>query len=89
MKVLKEGPGWSIEKNCTGKGNGGGGCGALLAVEREDIFLTSDGDYTGCAEYFFTFKCPCCDVMTNLTNDEVPSIVQRALYNERLMRLRR
>lgn len=37
MRVLKEGPGWSIEQVCTGKGNGGGGCGAVLAVEKEDI----------------------------------------------------
>lgn len=44
MKVLKPGreqTGWAREAECTGHGNGGGGCGALLLVERDDVYETS------------------------------------------------
>jgi hypothetical protein len=40
MKVLEKGPGWSMEVVCTGRGNGGCGCGAKLLVERGDVYLT-------------------------------------------------
>lgn len=44
MKVLKEGTKFGIEKTCTGEGNGGGGCRALLFVEADDIGHTSRSD---------------------------------------------
>lgn len=43
MKIIKEGrkqTGWSKELTCTGKGNGGGGCGAVLLVEQTDLYNT-------------------------------------------------
>ena len=74
MKVLKKGrkqKGWSTEATCTGKGNGGGGCGATLLVEEPDIFRTQTsamGEITTCA----TFECSECGVWTDLgTSDGV------------------
>lgn len=34
---------WSKECECTGQGNGGNGCGAILVVEWSDLFLTCMG----------------------------------------------
>ena len=47
MKILKVGLGWGIEQICTGKGNGGGGCGATLQVEKDDIYMKSKVYYDG------------------------------------------
>jgi hypothetical protein len=70
MKVLKPGraqKGWAKEYECTGKGNGNGGCGALLLVEQGDLFHT-----TQCArdetDYFVTFKCAACGVKTDIAD---------------------
>jgi len=57
MKVLEKGRGWSLKQVCTGKGNGNGGCGAKLLIERGDIYVTHSYDYGGGHERFFTFKC--------------------------------
>lgn len=76
MKIIKKGreqKGWSKEHTCTGKGNGGGGCGALLLVSENDLYMTSRSDYTGDTDYFTTFKCPCCGVETDI--EGVPSRV--------------
>ena len=40
MEVLKKGEAWSLNIMCTGNGNGNGGCGALLKVSAEELFLT-------------------------------------------------
>ena len=74
MKVLQKGRqqrGWSIEATCTGIGNGGGGCGARLLVEQPDIYQTSSScrDET---DYFATFQCPECFVLTDLPDRMVP-----------------
>jgi endogenous inhibitor of DNA gyrase (YacG/DUF329 family) len=68
MKVLVKGrkqKGWAKELVCTGAGNGGGGCGTQLLVERADLFKTyrSIRDET---DYFVTFKCPECGVLTDV-----------------------
>lgn len=68
MKVIKKGreqKGWSKEKECTGQGNEGVGCGAILLVEAEDLFQTSSScrDET---DYFVTFQCPECGVKTDV-----------------------
>ncbi len=73
MKVLKPGreqKGWSTEATCTGEGNQGGGCGAVLLVEEADVYKTqSGGGYGGDSpEDFATFKCPSCGVQTDLKN---------------------
>lgn len=74
MKVIKPGrkqTGWSKEKTCTGKGNGNGGCGAVLLVEQADIFLTHRHVHVE-HDVFHTFKCPCCGVLTDFDEFEVP-----------------
>lgn len=74
MKVLKKGrkqKGWSKEYNCTGKGNGNGGCGAKLLVEQADLFITSSHcrDET---DNFVTFKCMSCGVLTDIPANDYP-----------------
>ncbi len=81
MKVLKPGrqqKGWSTEAKCTGHGNGEGGCGAKLLVEQDDLFLTSSTvrDET---DYFVTFKCCACGVLTDLPDGRVPSGIRGGL----------
>jgi hypothetical protein len=71
MKVLAKGNGakaWSRKVTCTGIGNGGGGCGAKLLVEKPDLFHT----YRSClgeTETFVTFECPECKVLTDIDCD--------------------
>jgi hypothetical protein len=69
MKVLKKGnpgqTGWSKEIECTGHGNGMGGCGAFLLVSVEDLYKT----YSHCrdeTDTFITFRCPECKFITDL-----------------------
>lgn len=69
MKVIQKGrrqKGWAAEIACTGSGNGGGGCGALLLVEEADLFRTSHTDYGGDTDHFTTFACPECGVLTDV-----------------------
>jgi hypothetical protein len=76
MKVLKKGrkqKGWSVEKTCTGKGNGLGGCGALLLVEENDLYETGEGGDG--PDYARTFKCSECGVETDFDLKEVPVII--------------
>jgi hypothetical protein len=70
MKVLKKGrpqKGWAKECSCSGNGNGGGGCGAKLLVDESDLFRTGSHSYDGSSEYYVTFKCPECGVLTDIT----------------------
>ena len=72
MKVIKRGKkqkGWAVEFECTGDGNGDGGCGAILLVEEGDLYLTSRSYYDGSRDTFTTFTCSCCGVQTDV---EVP-----------------
>lgn len=69
MKVLKKGSGqkgYAKKCVCTGKGNGGGGCGAVLLVEEGDFYQTSRSYYDGSTDYFTTFRCPQCGVETDV-----------------------
>jgi hypothetical protein len=73
MKVITPGrqqKGWATETTCTGKGNGGGGCGALLLVDEGDLYKTFTGaNYGGdTPEPVATFKCAACGVLTDLEN---------------------
>ena len=71
MKVIKKGrrqQGWAKEYVCTGKGNGGGGCGATLLVEEDDLFRTGHHCYDGSSDYFITFRCPECGVLTDISD---------------------
>ena len=72
MKVIKRGKkqkGWAMEFECTGEGNGDGGCGATLLVEESDLYLTYRGYYDGSSDTYTTFTCSCCGVETDV---EVP-----------------
>jgi transcription elongation factor Elf1 len=76
MKIVKPGrpqKGWSKKFKCTGKGNGGGGCGAVLLVEEGDLYTTSSSHYDGSNDYYTTFTCVACGVRTDV---EVPSGVK-------------
>jgi hypothetical protein len=76
MKIIKKGrpqKGWAGKFQCTGEGNGLGGCGAVLLVEEGDLYQTSSSSYDGSCDYFTTFKCACCGVETDV---EVPSSVK-------------
>ena len=69
MKVIKKGrpqKGWAKECVCTGAGNGGGGCGATLLVEKGDLFQTAHHSYDGSSDYYVTFACAACGVLTDL-----------------------
>jgi len=69
MKIIKEGrpqQGWAKEFECTGAGNGDGGCGAILLVEQQDIFMTSSSHYDGSVDHYKTFRCPACRVRTDI-----------------------
>lgn len=69
MKVIKPGreqKGWAKEFTCTGGGNGGGGCGAVLLVEQDDVFRTESHHYDGSSDYYNTFKCAQCGVLTDI-----------------------
>lgn len=73
MKIVRPGrqqKGWAKEFECTGKGNGGGGCGAILLVEEGDLYATSNHSYDGSSDHFTTFKCKACGVQTDVS---VPS----------------
>ena len=84
MKVITPGRpqvGWSIETNCSGKGNGGGGCNARLLVEQPDLYRTSRQSYGDShPEYFSTFQCPECSVETDIPNE--PSHVMAAMLTK-------
>ena len=92
MKVIKEGRGFILEVTCTGKGNGGGGCGAFLGIEQNDVYITTSSDYTGDVDYFYTIKCPCCGTQTDIPSHKLPSNVKDAAMNMsrgRILGLRR
>lgn len=80
MKTVKEGRkqgGWAAEFECTGGGNEGGGCGAILLVSQTDLYQTgrnSQGDPT---EYFLTFCCPECGVETDVERVSVEPFGKR------------
>ena len=82
MKVIKPGreqKGWSKEFECTGFGNDGGGCGAILLVEEDDFYFTCSScrDET---DYFTTFCCPC-GVETDVKN--LPTKIQQNARNRK------
>jgi hypothetical protein len=86
MKVIEKGrdqKGWSIEQVCTGNGNGGGGCGAKLLVERADLYGTARGYIDGSSDYFTTFKCTLCGVETDIPDSKVPGNIARSLHQRR------
>jgi hypothetical protein len=74
MKIIEAGrpqKGWAKEFECTGSGNKGGGCGALLLVEIGDLFITESHarDET---DTFITFECIACGVWTDIPSNDAP-----------------
>lgn len=63
---------WSKNYRCTGVGNGGGGCEAMLAVEQTDLFRTLDF-YASEPVDHITFACQECGVCTDVT-DAPPNV---------------
>lgn len=81
MIILEAGrnqKGWATEAFCTGHGNGNGGCGAKLLVEQDDLFETSSS-CMGEVDYFTTFKCAACTVLTDLPTSAVPPAIRQNL----------
>ena len=74
MKLIKKGTGqkgWAKEYSCTGIGNGGGGCTALLLVEQPDLYYTYHSCYDGSTDKFVTFTCSQCGIETDI--EDMPS----------------
>jgi len=91
MRLLEAGrpqQGWSMQKRCTGRGNGGGGCDALLLVEQGDVFSTESHARDETTRYA-TFECPGCGVLTDFSNGEVPSHVLGAMKSHKEWRAAR
>lgn len=61
MVMAGEARGWSAEVRCTGAGNEGQGCGALLAVGRTDVFNSCTY-----ARPIATVECHRCGAWTDL-----------------------
>lgn len=74
MQILEPGQGWQVEVRCTGIGNGGGGCNALLGANRDDLrfFQGSGGDGYGSSESAVCVKCPQCFTVTDLQRNDWP-----------------
>ena len=72
MEVIKKGPEWSMDVECTGYGNGNDGCGALLRVTLDDVFKNQvhAGNETNT---YLTIRCCECSVMTDLARNHIPS----------------
>lgn len=77
METLKKGKAWSKKVKCTGSGNGGGGCGALLLIGKEDLYETSRECYGDSSPtYYTTLKCQECEVETDI---QVPDFISKGL----------
>lgn len=84
MKILKKGkpPGsWTTECFCSGKGNGGGGCGAKLLVEESDLFITTASARDE-FDFFVTFRCLDCKVQTDIPRLGIPVRVYNKILEE-------
>ena len=77
MKILepgKVGEKWTLQHRCTGWGNSGKGCEALLEVEYSDLrfFPGNDSPTWGGRDPAVSFKCPCCGKLTDLGINDRP-----------------
>ncbi len=73
MQILKSGKPWSVEVECTGNGNGGQGCGALLEAEREDMRFYEGTDYPVYRPSAVSIRCPECGKITDLPTSQWPT----------------
>ena len=82
MKTLKKGKPWSKKVTCTGRGNGGGGCSAILEIEKTDLYITTSQCYgDSYPETHYTFQCHECKVETDV--DGLPTSVTKDLKKKR------
>lgn len=90
MKILKEPAIWKKEKKCTGKGYGSRGCGALLEIETDDIYLDferksywsiADEEFCSYLAHSYKFQCPCCKNETHIDEKEIPENVRNIVLN--------
>ena len=84
MEVLQKGKGWHLKEKCTGKGNGDGGCGSLLKIEEQDLFITMNYCYDGSSDRYITFQCPVCKWYTDLSDSKVPYQIQKTLKKKNI-----
>lgn len=69
MKILDqecEPERWKAIICCTGRGNGGGGCGTPLEIREEDVYYTYSYDYLGDSDTCYTICCPVCGTETDI-----------------------
>lgn len=73
MKVLRAGKTprkWSLKMSCTGAGYGARGCGAVLRIGQEDLFVPEDrAEKLHCVA---AILCPLCERVTDLEEGDVP-----------------
>ena len=53
-----------------------------MLVEAGDVFETCRGYYDGSTDYYVTFKCPECGVLTDIPETDVPSNVRERIRSE-------
>ncbi len=82
MRILEKGPGWDLKLRCTGKGNGDGGCGSLLLVEENDIYVKPHADYLGDIEYYYAVCCPVCGRETDIPDEDLPLSIRLKKLDE-------
>lgn len=93
MEILEKGPGWSIERKCTGFGLGDGGCGSRLLIQEYDIYTKESCDYDGSGSivYYYVFQCPVCGKETTIPSCDLPgsikkNAIKRKKYNYKRIR---
>jgi hypothetical protein len=69
-RVVEEEP-WIGRFRCTGKGNGGNGCGRLIEVEEKDLYNTN---YS--YDPYYGFVCPECRAVTDIPYDKWPERIK-------------
>lgn len=63
---------------CTGKGNGGDGCGAELIADRDDLRYFPEQEHPWrIAPEAVVAKCPCCGITTDFPKSEWPPQAHR------------
>lgn len=73
MKIIKEGKPYSVDIICTGKGNGGKGCGAHLRADRSDLRWFEEQVFPWRTQpAAVTARCPSCGATTDIPEAEWP-----------------
>ncbi|MBI3632638.1 MAG: hypothetical protein HY225_04285 [Candidatus Vogelbacteria bacterium] len=84
METIKKGrpqKGWTKEYECTGAGNKGGGCGAILRISQRDLYKTVSEHWDG-NTYYTSFTCHDCGVETDIPDPGVKLLGKRPKQKE-------